>query len=205
LYMQKTCVILAGPTAVGKTALAIEVAKHYHTEIISADSRQCYKELNIGVAKPNAEELNTVPHHFIHCLSIQDDFTAADYEAYALQTIGNIFQKNNFAVVCGGTGLYIRAFVEGLDDIPAIAPNIRQAIEEEYGEKGINWLKDTLQQSDPIYALQGEMFNPNRMMRALEVFRGTGTSIVKFQTGQKKKRDFKIIQICLEMPRARLY
>src|SRR5687768_8852888 len=123
--MQKTCIIIAGPTATGKTALAIDLAKHLSTEIISADSRQCFKELNIGVAKPDERQLSEVIHHFINSHSIHENVSAADFEKYALEKLEHIFINHDTAVMVGGTGLYIKAFSEGLDQIPAIDPDIR--------------------------------------------------------------------------------
>ena len=126
--LHKTVIVIAGPTAVGKTAVAINVAKHYHTEIISADSRQCYKEMNIGVARPSIEELSTIPHHFIASHSIHEEVTAVTFEQYALQKATELFRQHDTVVMTGGTGLYIRAFCEGLDNIPAIDPAIRERI-----------------------------------------------------------------------------
>ena len=201
----KTCIIIAGPTATGKTAIAIEVAKYFSTEIISADSRQCYRELNIGVAKPSPAELAEIHHYFINSHSILDNFSAADYEVYAQQAIREIFLKNNTAVMVGGTGLYIKAFCEGLDKIPAIDENLRKEIINEYEQKGILWLQEKIKVSDPDFYSAGEILNPHRLVRALEVKLSTGKSILSFQSKQKKTRDFNIIKICLEIPRALLY
>lgn len=161
--------------------------------------------MNIGVAKPTAAELSAVPHHFISTHSIHDNVTAAGFENYALQAINNIFQKNNIAVMVGGTGLYIRAFCNGLDEIPNIDEKIREEVTTQYASKGIAWLQAELTLRDEIFAAQGEMQNPQRMMRALEVKLSTGRSIVDFQLKQKKQRNFNIIKICLELPREELY
>lgn len=200
-----TCIIIAGPTAVGKTAYAIELAKYFNTEIISADSRQCYKELNIGVAKPSVEELNTVPHHFISSHTVHDEMNAAVFENYALEKINNIFLKNDVAIMVGGTGLYIKAFCEGIDIIPAIAPEIRNIIISNYEKLGLKWLQAEVKKNDPEYFSKGEIQNPQRLMRALEVKLGTGNSITFYQTRKKTQRDFEIIKIALEVPRAELY
>ena len=159
---KKTCIIIAGPTAVGKTAIAVEITKHFSTEIISADSRQCYKELNIGVAKPSPEELQEVHHYFINSHSIQDNFSAADYEKYALTAVNEIFKKNNIAVMVGGTGLYIKAFCTGLDEIPAVDESIRQQIIKNYEEQGIAWLQQKVKEADPAFYSSGEIQNPHR-------------------------------------------
>ena len=203
--MNKTCIIIAGPTAVGKTAIAIGLAKHFTTQIISADSRQCYKELNIGVAKPSAEELEAVQHYFINSHSITENLSAADFEKYALDAIEKIFASNDIAVMVGGTGLYIKAFCEGLDEIPAAEIATRNAIVTDYNNNGIEWLQQQIKKHDPDYSVQGEMQNPHRMIRALEVKLSTGKSITAFQSKQKKVRDFNIIKICLQLQREVLY
>ncbi len=203
--MNKTCVIICGPTASGKTAISIEIAKKYNTEIISADSRQCYKELNIGVAKPSQLQLETVPHHFINSHSIAENLSAADFESYALAKIESIFLEKDIAIICGGTGLYIKAFCIGLDDIPTISPSIKAEIENNYNNFGINWLQEKIKTEDSIYWNQGEIKNPQRLMRALEVIRGTGKSVISFQTQQKKKRYFDILKVAIDIPREILY
>ncbi|THU38084.1 tRNA (adenosine(37)-N6)-dimethylallyltransferase MiaA [Niastella caeni] len=202
---EKTCVIIAGPTAVGKTAVAIEVARHFNTAIISADSRQCFKEMTIGVAKPSASELQQVHHYFINSHSIHEDVNAAVYEQYALQAADKIFQHNNFTVVTGGTGLYIKAFCEGLDDVPPISMAIRQAITEQYEQQGLAWLQQQVQQQDPLYYATGEIQNPQRLIRALEVKQATGESIRSYQQGKKATRPFRIIKLGLELPKPELH
>jgi len=201
----KSCIIIAGPTASGKTSLAISIAKYFNTEIISADSRQCYKELNIGVARPSEEELSEVPHHFIASHSIQENFSAADYERYALDKVQELFQRQDTVVMVGGTGLYIKAFCEGLDEIPASDEKIRQDIIRQYEEKGMGWLQEMIKENDPGFFASGEIHNPQRVMRALEVKLATGSSITSMRSGQKKKRDFSIIKAAIEMPREILY
>lgn len=201
----KTVIIIAGPTAVGKTAVAIRLAKYFETEIISADSRQCFKELSIGVARPSEQELKEVPHHFIASHSVQEELTAATFEQFALQKINELFKVNDIVVMVGGTGLYIKAFCEGLDLIPEIDPAIRQEIVRSYEASGINWLQEQLEKKDPLFSQAGEMQNPQRMMRALEVVESTGQSILSFRKGEKVKRDFNIIKIGLELPKAELH
>lgn len=202
---QKTVIIICGPTAVGKTSVAISLAKHFHTEIISADSRQCFKELNIGVARPSANELKEIPHHFIASLSINEEVNAASFEQYALQKVNELFKKYNVVIMVGGTGLYIKAFCEGLDKIPAIDLLIRKRIMGEYEQKGLQWLQDEVKKKDAEFFAVGEIQNPQRMMRALEVVESTGQSILSFRKNEKTKRDFKIIKIGLELSKEELH
>lgn len=201
---QKTVIIICGPTAVGKTAVAIGLAKHFNTAIISADSRQCYNELNIGVARPSEEELRTVPHYFIASHSIKEDVTAASFEQFALQKTNDLFANHDTIIMVGGTGLYIKAFCEGLDEIPGIKEEIRGKIIQQYNKEGILWLQEELKKKDPAFYAVGEIQNPQRMMRALEVVESTGESILSFQKGEKAHRDFMIIQIGMELPREEL-
>lgn len=200
----KKIIIIAGPTAVGKTAVAIEAAKKLNTVILSADSRQCYKELNIGVARPSEGELAAVTHYFIASHSIQQKIDAAFYETYALELLDMLFAKHNTVIVTGGTGLYLKALTDGLDNIPEIPEAIRQPIIENYEAGGMNWLQQQLQLKDPLFSATGEMQNPHRMMRALEVMEATGQSIISFQKGLAAKRNFDIVQVGLEMPREQL-
>ena len=203
--MQKTVIIIAGPTAVGKTALAIELALHYNTVIISADSRQCYKELGIGVAKPSEAELQAVQHYFINSHSIQDSLSAADFENYALSQLQHLFLTKDVVVMVGGTGLYIKAFVEGLDQIPAVSDAVKEKLSTAFANGGLPWLQAQVREDDPTFFETGEVQNPQRMLRALEVKWTTGKSIQAFRTHQKKERPFRIIQFGLELPRAVLY
>ncbi len=201
----KTCFIVCGATAVGKTSYAIDLAKKYNTQIISADSRQCYRELNIGVAKPSEEELNSVHHYFINSHSIHDEVNVKLFEQYALNAVNKIFEANDFAVMAGGTGLYIRAFCQGIDDVPEVNNTLRKEIVEAYKIKGLQWLQEEIKEKDPAYFSSGEIANPQRLMRALEVKLSTGNSILDFQSGTKTEREFKIKMINLEMPRKDLY
>lgn len=202
---QKTLIVLAGPTAVGKTALALSLAKHFGTDIISADSRQCYQGMAIGTAQPTAEERAQVRHHFIDCFPVQQFITAADFESYALKALEEIFFRNDYAIVCGGTGLYIKALCEGLDEMPAVLPEINEQVLRQFETEGIEWLQQELIRLDPDFAQQGEMQNPVRMMRALAFRLSTGKSITEFRSGTTKTRSFRIIKLALDMPRALLY
>ncbi len=203
--VQKTVIIIAGPTAVGKTSVAIQVAKHFDTEIISADSRQCYNEMNIGVARPSEQELKEVRHHFIASHSIQEKVTAAGFEQLALETAENILKEKSIAVMVGGTGLYIKAFCDGLDEIPEVPEAIRNAINEEYKKKGFVWLQQKVKESDPKFFVEAENQNPHRLMRALEVYQSTGISIQEFKKKAKKKRTFTTLKIALELLKEQLH
>lgn len=189
----------------GKTALAVQLAQHFDTEIISADSRQCYRELNIGVAKPSVEELSAVKHYFINSHSIHDNVNAAVFEELALGWAHEIFNKNSIAVMVGGTGLYIDAFCKGLDTMPAVPAAVRQELIDSFNKYGISWLQHQVAQEDPLFADKGEMQNPQRIMRALEIKRSTGQSILSFQKSKAKFRPFDIVKVGLELPREQLY
>jgi tRNA dimethylallyltransferase len=206
--VHKSVIIIAGPTAAGKTAVAIDIARHFHTAIISADSRQCYKELNIGVARPSPEELQQVHHYFIATHSItagSDEITAAAFEEYAIKKVNELFLQHDRVVMVGGTGLYIKAFCEGLDSIPAIPATVRQRIVKNYEEQGMDWLQSEVRQKDPGFFQAGEIQNPQRMMRALEVVESTGQSILSYRKGEKAKRDFHITKIGLDLPKEELH
>ncbi len=196
-----TIFIICGPTAIGKTAFAIELAQALGTEIISADSRQCYQELGIAVAKPSVQELAIVPHHFINSHSIHESVNAGVFEQYALQKAAELFQQHRQIVMVGGTGLYIKAFTEGMDEMPSIAPAIRAQVVKDYEQNGLAWLQQQIQLHDPAFWMQSEQQNPQRLMRALEFKLSTGDSILNFRKAEKKHRPFKIIKIGLELPR----
>lgn len=199
--MKKTIIVVAGPTAVGKTALAIQLAEHFKTSILSADSRQCYRELNIGVAKPTPEELQQVPHYFINSHSIHDQVDVAVYEQYALQTLQLLFAEKDVVIVVGGTGLYIRALCEGIDAMPEIPDATRQQVRQGFYTGGLAWLQQQVQLLDPLFFSSGEIQNPHRLMRALEFVMATGQSIKSFQRGKPVERPFNIIKIGLVLPR----
>jgi tRNA dimethylallyltransferase len=202
---KKTVIIIAGPTAVGKTAVSINVASHFKTEIISADSRQCYKEMNIGVARPSPEELLQAKHHFIASHSIHEKVNAATFEEYAIKKSNEVFEKNDVIVMTGGTGLYIKAFCEGMDEIPEVPELVRNEIVEQYNKNGLLWLQEQVENLDPRFFEVGETKNPQRLMRALEVFKATGKSILDFRKLEKIKRNFNIIKIALQLPKEDLH
>ncbi|HET9747072.1 MAG TPA: tRNA (adenosine(37)-N6)-dimethylallyltransferase MiaA [Chitinophagaceae bacterium] len=202
---KKTVFIICGPTAVGKTTVAIALAKHFHTEIISADSRQCFKELNIGVARPSKWELEEVPHHFIASHSLTEKVNAAFFEQYALKKANELFRDHDTIVMVGGTGLYIKAFTEGLDRMPEINESVRKKIISDYEKNGLPWLREEIKTKDPAFFTAGETRNPQRMMRALEVMESTGRSILEFRSHGKIDRDFNITKIGLELAKEELH
>jgi tRNA dimethylallyltransferase len=205
LAKNKTVIIVCGPTAAGKTAVAIELAKKFETEIISADSRQCFKELNIGVARPTETELQTVKHYFIASHSIHEPVNAGSFEQYALKKVDEIFRMHNVAIMVGGTGLYIKAFCEGMDTMPRVLAEVRRSIVMNYEKNGLEWLQRETQKKDPAFYERGEIQNPQRLMRALEVAEATGRSILEFRKGKKEERDFNVRKIGLELPKEELH
>lgn len=202
---EKTVIVIAGPTAVGKTAVAIDLALELGTEIISADSRQCYRELNIGVARPTREELAQVPHHFIASHSIHEKVTASTFEQYALQKADELFRHHDTVVMVGGTGLYIKAFCQGMDEVPEVSEAVRNDIVEQYYQYGLNWLQEEVKKSDPHFYEVGEIQNPHRLMRALEVVRATGHSILSYRKGIKAERPFRVVKVALALPKEELH
>lgn len=201
----KTLIAVCGPTASGKTDFAIDLALRNHAEILSADSRQCFKELNIGVAKPSTQQLQAVRHYFINTHSIFDEVDAGVFEAYADDVSRTVFATNNTLVMAGGTGLYVKAFLEGLDEIPEADHHHLSFVRSGYEKYGIEWLTEQLKENDPVFVAAGEMQNPQRMMRALAVKLTTGKSIFDFHTMPKKRRNYSIKKVFLNPPREVLY
>jgi tRNA dimethylallyltransferase len=201
----KYLIIIAGPTAVGKTELAIRLAKTLHTEIISADSRQIFKELSIGTAKPSEKELSEVPHHFINSHSIAEAYSAGDFERDALKLLDALFIKHDFVVLTGGSGLYIKAVSEGLDLLPAPEEGLRQSLTERLSREGLESLQQEIKGIDPDFASTREIVNPQRVVRALEVYYTTGLPISHYQQKNLQNRPFKQILIALDRDRAELY
>lgn len=202
---KNTLIVIAGPTGIGKTDLSIRLARYFHTSIISADSRQCYREMTIGTAKPSAEILEAVPHYFINSHSITEALNAAEFERLALQYLAEIFSKNNIAILCGGTGLYIQALLEGMDEMPPVDEGVQKEVEASFQQYGIAWLQEKLRQLDPGFFENAEQHNPVRLIRALSFFLTHQQSITHFRTGIKKQRNFHSIKIALDLPRALLY
>lgn len=197
--------VINGPTASGKTALAIALAQHYRTHILSADSRQFYRELSIGTAKPTPEQLARAPHHFINSLSIHDTYTAGDFERDSLNLLEQLFQEHPLVILCGGSGLFVKAVCEGLDDLPRATPELRQSLIDTYEKQGLSPLLQQLRELDPAYAAEVDIHNPNRIMRALEVCLTSGKPYSSFRIQAPAARTFQTIYIGLEVPRQTLY
>ena len=201
----KYLITVVGPTAIGKTATAIELAQHLRCDIISCDSRQFYKEMSIGTAVPSTGELNAAKHHFIHNKSVFDTYTVGDFEKDALTTLEKLFETNDFAVMVGGSGLYVDAVLKGFDDFPEIDPGLRSEISAKYEQSGIEYLQKELKRLDPEYYKIVDSENPQRMMRALEVTLSTGKPYSSFLHGKKNKRNFTPIVIGIEADREIIY
>lgn len=203
--MNKTLIIIAGPTAIGKTTLSIKLAKYYHTEIISADSRQFYREMNIGTAKPSEAELNAVKHHLINSHSVLDQFNAGDFEKESIEIINKLFLDHDQVIMAGGSGLFINAVSHGFDQLPVASEEIRDHLNKIFEEKGIEFLQEWLKKVDPVYYEEVDIFNPQRIIRALEVFESTGKVFSSLRTNIKKQRPFNIVKIGLNTDREKLY
>jgi tRNA dimethylallyltransferase len=200
LENKKYLISIVGPTAVGKTALAIELAKHYKTVILSADSRQFYKEISIGTAKPSQEELNAVKHYFIDNKSVTETYSAGDFERDAMDLLSNLFQENNIIILVGGSGLYIKALWDGLDEMPPVDEALRQELINKFEQKGITYLQEKLRELDADKLLIMDAQNPQRLMRAIEIA-SQNITLNKI----KPKRPFELIKICLNKDRKQLY
>jgi tRNA dimethylallyltransferase len=201
----KTLIVIAGPTAIGKTALAITLARHFSTEIISADSRQFFQEISIGTAKPNAAELAAAKHHFIDSHSINTFFSTGDFEKQALEVLVQIFTRHHTAIMVGGSGLYLDAVTRGLDELPDTSMQIREELNALFQKEGLEPIKRKLEAVDPEYYARVDQFNPQRMIRGLEFFLSTGKKVSDFLTNSKKERPFNIIKIGLNLERDKLY
>ncbi len=209
--MKNYLIIIVGPTAIGKTALSIQLAQYFNSEILSCDSRQFFKEMNIGTAVPSPNELAQAPHHFIQHISINDKYSVGNFEQDVMQVLDNLFLKNNIQILVGGSGLYVDAVVKGFDDFPTIEPSVRTYINETFEKEGIDFLQEKLTKLDPIYkqklALENPqtLQNPQRMKRFIEVCIGTGKSYSSFLNQNNNSRNFIPIFIGLEAPREILY
>jgi tRNA dimethylallyltransferase len=203
--MNKTLISIVGPTAIGKTKLAIHIAEHFKTEIISADSRQFFKEMTIGTAVPSEEELSAVKHHFIQHKSIMETYSVGDFERDALKQLQSLFKENDIAVMVGGSGLYIDAVAKGLDHFPKVGTDIRKKLNELYQEQGIMPLQEKLKTLDPEYHKVVDLKNPHRLIRALEICIGTHKPYSSFLDRPKTKRPFRVVTLGLYADRPLLY
>ncbi len=201
----KFLIVIFGPTAVGKTAVAVKVAEALKTEILSSDSRQLYKELTIGTAVPSKEYLSRVKHHFIRTISVADYYNASKFEFDALEMLRHLYASYNEVVMTGGSGLYINAVLQGIDDLPTIDPGIRNELKDELNEKGIAYIQEEVKTIDPVYYNRVDIKNPKRLLKALEVHRMTGRPYSEFLTQPKKERHFIPLLIGLDLEREMLY
>lgn len=202
---QKQLITVVGPTASGKTSLAINIARHFGCEILSCDSRQFFREMQIGTAAPTEVELAMAPHHFVHHKSIFEEYSVGDYEKDALKLLDNLYQQYDKTVLVGGSGLYVNAVLKGFDSFPPIDGFVRESIQQAYDANGIDWLRDRLQQLDPAYYQKVDTSNPQRMMRAVEVCIGTGKPYSSYLAGNLARRPFTPIVIGLTAERKLLY
>ncbi|MFN2422695.1 MAG: tRNA (adenosine(37)-N6)-dimethylallyltransferase MiaA [Cryomorphaceae bacterium] len=196
--------VIQGPTASGKTAVAVWLAELCGGEVISADSRQFYREMSIGTAKPDAAEMRGIPHHFINSLSVTDEYTAGRFEAEAVALADEIIARGKTPIVAGGSGLYVKAFCEGLDDLPQ-DDSIRDELKAIFAEKGIEPLQEMMRNLDPAYYAEADVQNPVRLMRGIELVRLSGKPMSALRAGKKKQRNFTPVKIGLELPRKELY
>ncbi|MEO0506904.1 MAG: tRNA (adenosine(37)-N6)-dimethylallyltransferase MiaA [Bacteroidota bacterium] len=201
----KTLIAVVGPTAIGKTRLAIALAKQFKTEIVSADSRQFFKEMSIGTAVPSSEELKTVPHHFIQHLSVHENFSVGDFERAALTKLDALFKNHDVAILVGGSGLYVDAVVKGMDTFPDVEPRIRQELNTVLETHGLEALQQELLEKDPEYHAKVDLNNPHRVIRALEICRGTKQPYSSFLGIQKAERRFNTLYVGLTAPREVIY
>ena len=205
MMSNKRLLYIAGPTAVGKTALSIALAKHIQTEIISCDARQCYKEMTIGTAVPSVEERDGIPHHFIQNKSIHQTFGAGDFEKEGLNLLQQLFQKHHTIIMVGGSGLYAKALIEGLDVFPSISETAKDLVSELYKSSGLKGLQKALSRIDPEYYKKVDHFNTRRLIRALEVFETAQKPYSSFLGKSNKNRFFKSQTLLLTRPRSQLY
>lgn len=203
--VQPLLVCVVGPTAIGKTKMAIELAKAFNTEILSADSRQFFKEMRIGTAVPTSKELEQAPHHFIQDKSIHDFFSVGDFEREALSLLEELFKKHPIAIMVGGSGLYVDAITKGLDEFPEVSDKTRQELNDAYKKYGIEPLQRELKKLDPKYYEEVDIQNPQRVIRALEVIRSSGKPFSSFRSNKTANRKFRSLYIGLEAPRETVY
>jgi len=202
---RKYLIVVLGPTAAGKTSVAIQLAQRFSAEIISSDARQFFRQMNIGTAKPDADELSAIPHHFINTLDIQEKYNAGKYEEEAIPLIAKLHEQSNFVLMAGGSGLYVKGVLEGFDELPPQDADIRERLETSFAENGIEVLQEELKRFDPDTFPLIDHLNPRRLMRAIEVFEITGRSFLSFHQKSKKQRAFETVKIGLQWERPQLY
>lgn len=201
----KYLIVVVGPTAIGKTSLSIALAREFNTEILSADSRQFFREMSIGTAAPTPVELDQAPHHFIHHLSINENYSVGDFEKNAMEKLDDLFNEHREVIMVGGSGLYVDAVTKGLDDFPQVDPRIREDLNRKLKKEDLLGLQTELQQLDPEYYAEADIYNPHRLIRALEICRGTGKPYSSFRKKGKVHRPFKTIYIGLTAERQEIY
>lgn len=202
---KKVLIALAGPTGSGKTDLAIRLAESLDAEIISADSRQIYREMRIGTARPTDDQMERVKHHFIGNVSIRDKYNVGRYESEVLDLLAKYYLNKDFAILCGGTGLYLEAVLSGLDEFPEIEESISESVQNDMNSKGLKFLLEELKLMDPVYYLRVDINNPHRVMRAVSVIRQSGKAFSDFLQKKKESRPFSVIRLVIDLPREILY
>ena len=205
MNQQPTLIVITGPTGVGKTATAIAVAKALGTDIISADSRQIYREIPIGTAAPTAEQMAAVPHHFVQFKNLDDYYSAAQFEEDVMQLLPQLFSRSPYAVMCGGSMMYVDAVCRGIDDIPTISPEVRQATLQLYKAEGLDGLLARLQAADPEYYAIVDRQNTKRVIHAIEIITQSGVTYTSLRRGTAKQRPFRIVKVALNLPRPQLF
>ena len=201
----KTLIVITGPTAVGKTALCLDIAQHFGIPIINADSRQIYKELKIGTASPTSEQLQLVPHYFVGSLSLTDYYSASLFEQQVLEILSRQFREHDFALMAGGSMMYIDAVCDGIDDIPTVDDQTRETLKRRLAQEGLEALVEQLKELDPEYYAIVDRQNPRRVVHGLEICLMTGRTYTSFRKREKKERPFRIVKIGLNRPREELY
>jgi tRNA dimethylallyltransferase len=202
---KKYLIVVGGPTASGKTEFSIQLARHFNTHILSCDSRQFYREMNIGTAKPTESELSQAPHHFIGHLSIDQEYSVGDYERDALALLEKLFAEHRFVILSGGSGLFIKAVCEGLDEFPEVPTSIKDQLQEDYKKHGLVYLQEELARTDPSYYETVDRQNPHRLLRALGVIRASGQAFSSFRRQDRAPRPFQPIYLQMDWPREELY
>ena len=201
----KTLIVVTGPTGSGKTDLAIKLALHYGCHILSADSRQLYREIPIGTAAPTAEQLSLVPHHFVGTLSLEDYYSAAQYEEDVMKLLPALWEDNDYVVMCGGSMMYVDAVTKGIDELPTITPEVREKAMAIYQEGGVERLRAMLSELDPIYYNQVDLNNHKRLVHAIEIIMQAGVPYSSLRTGMVKERPFRIVKMALDFEREVLF